>query len=739
MLKQNRYRLADRLVDPAQCTILNQGRLLKVELRAMQVLLCLINHTGEPVSRDMLLDEVWSGGEVSDNAINRIIGLLRNQLGDSAKKPSFIKTLPKVGYVLIAPVVLIKDITKHEKFATEVIAGSELNEPEHKRQLLKRNVFATLYQHAGKAALLLSLLLSLFLFSVYQFGHLPLADQEAVMDTQLTRLTYTDNQKLSPVLSPDGQYLSFARRELGAKNWHIALMDLTSREITLLNDPLDGQGYPAFSPDGSQLAYLSFNAGGCQINRVSLHQGQFGKISKITDCQSMIRSTGIAWHPSGKSIYYTDQNQQNDFLSERMVFSVDINGGNKKQLSQPYSIGTGDYTLSLSPNGRYIAVVRDVRWTQVQMMLLSLETGNWQELFSLDLALYSVAWSGDSESLIYRAGNTQLMRYHIESQTHTQLTKILQPIISPISNQHGDTVAVLGKLFDAEVWRLISPFKIDFNKANTNKANANKAEQVKRVGDDAQAFDFYCFIASNGSDARPTMSLDDRQLAFVSTRTGTPQVWLKPKDGPEVQLTQFTNIIFVRDIHFSADGTQIVGRTNRGPFIYNIKTRKIHDIYIQGEHQVFGVAWGPDKHTILVSLDISGQSSLRLVDIASGQVSEALVEGSEYGLFSSTGQLYFTKNLKKGLWTLQGGEIKLVQPEFNVMTDMSWSLVGDYAYNLAYREGRIDVDRVNLDTGEFLSINVLKGKKSLSIAVDDEENIYLGVYHESSTNIVKLD
>ena len=549
MLKQNRYRLADRLVDPAQCTILNQGRLLKVELRAMQVSLCLINHTGEPVSRDMLLDEVWSGGEVSDNAINRIIGLLRNQLGDSAKKPSFIKTLPKVGYVLIAPVVLIKEITKHEKFATEVIAGSELNKPEHKRQLLKRNVFATLYQHAGKTGLLLSLLLSLLLFSVYQFGHRPLGGK-AVMDTQLTRLTYDDGQKLSPVLSPDGQYLSFARRELGEKNWHIALMDLTSREITLLNDPLDGQGYPAFSPDGSQLAYLSFNrAGGCQINRVSLHQGQFGKISKITDCQSMIQSTGIAWHPSGKSIYYTDQDHQNDFLSVRMVFSVDTNGANKKQLSQPYSIGTGDYTLSLSPNGRYIAVVRDVRWTQVQMMLLSLETGRWQELFSLDLALYSVAWSADSESLIYRAENTQLMRYNIESQTHTQLTKILQPIISPISNQHGDTVAVLGKLFDGEVWRLASPFK-----ANFNKANANKAKQVKRVGDDEQAFDFSRFIASNGTDVRAAISLEGDNLAFVSTRTGGLQVWLKPKDGTEVQLTQFTDISFIRDIRFSADG-----------------------------------------------------------------------------------------------------------------------------------------------------------------------------------------
>ncbi len=727
MLNRTRYRLADKVVDPAQCTILSGGNLLKVELRAMQVLLCLINHAGEPVSRDMLLDEVWSGGEVSDNAINRIIGILRNQLGDNAKSPNFIKTLPKVGYVLIASVTLVKEVTKHEKFATEVIAGAELDKVESKKQVFKRSLFATLYQHAGKTALLFTVLLSLLIFSVYLISHNSTIDNAQYVKTELKRLTYQDGQELSPMLSVDGKYLTFAKRDLGEKNWRIGLMTLGSGKTHFLDDAFDSQGYPAFSPDGSKIAYLSFNlVGGCQINIVEVNAGQFGRISKVTDCKSIIQSTSIVWHPSGKSLYYTDEDHEKNFVSERMVFSIDIAGVNKKQLSQPYSIGGGDYSISLSPNGRYLAVVRNVRWYQVQVMLLSLDTGNWQKLFTSALPLHTVGWSHDSESVIYHGEGSNLMGYNIDSKTHTQLTNILQPVFSPISNSKGDIVAVLGKLYDGEVWRL----PVSFSSAKKTKKTITIDDENIRLSQ---------FIASNGSDSRPVVTLNGQHLAFVSTRTGGHQVWLKSKDGTEKQLTQFKDITSIMDIHFSVDGNQILGRTNHQPFIYDFTTDKVKYINIKEEYELYSVAWGPDSRTIMASFDILGKSSLRLVDIMSGKVFDTLAEGSEFGLFSSTGKLYFTQRLKEGLWTLENGETKLIRKEFNVILDLSWTIVGDYVYNLTYRDGRTDIDRFNLNTGELSSIMLLNGNhQSLSIAVDREEVIYLGIFNETNTNIVKV-
>ena len=154
---------------------------------------------------------------------------------------------------------------------------------------------------------------------------------------------------------------------------------------------------------------------------------------------------------------------------------------------------------------------------------------------------------------------------------------------------------------------------------------------------------------------------------------------------------------------------------------------------------MYGVAWGPDKQTIMASFDILGRSSLRLVNIKSGEVFDTLAEGSEFGQFSSTGQLYFTQRLKGGLWTLDNGEIKLIHEEFTLMIDMSWTIVDQQAYNLAYREGRIDIDRINLITGERVIMKLVDGARAQSIAVDRNGVIYLGTYHESRTNIVKIN
>lgn len=113
----------------------------------------------------------------------------------------------------------------------------------------------------------------------------------------IERLTYLDGQELSPMLSADGKYQTFAKRELGDKNWRIGLMALGSRKTHFLEDSFDSQSYQAFSPDGSKIAYLSFNLdGACQINMVEINIGEFGKITKITNCKSIIQSTSIVWH-----------------------------------------------------------------------------------------------------------------------------------------------------------------------------------------------------------------------------------------------------------------------------------------------------------------------------------------------------------------------------------------------------------------------------------------------------------
>lgn len=78
--------------------------LLQLEERPLRLLLCLAEHAGEVLSIDTLLHQVWQGDAVSPDALSQAITSLRGQLGDNPKQPTYIATVPRRGYRLIAGV-----------------------------------------------------------------------------------------------------------------------------------------------------------------------------------------------------------------------------------------------------------------------------------------------------------------------------------------------------------------------------------------------------------------------------------------------------------------------------------------------------------------------------------------------------------------------------------------------------------------------------------------------------------
>ena len=71
----------------------------------MDVLLYLAAHQGEVVSREELEKEVWRDVIVGYDAITATVLKLRKALQDDAKNPQIVKTVPKRGYQLVAPVI----------------------------------------------------------------------------------------------------------------------------------------------------------------------------------------------------------------------------------------------------------------------------------------------------------------------------------------------------------------------------------------------------------------------------------------------------------------------------------------------------------------------------------------------------------------------------------------------------------------------------------------------------------
>ena len=96
-----RFRLGPRIVvDPLRHTIGRDGRAIAVEPRVMQLLIHFAERPGEILSKDELRVQVW-GTHVVDEAVHRAISLLRSALGDTARQPAFIETVPRHGYRLL--------------------------------------------------------------------------------------------------------------------------------------------------------------------------------------------------------------------------------------------------------------------------------------------------------------------------------------------------------------------------------------------------------------------------------------------------------------------------------------------------------------------------------------------------------------------------------------------------------------------------------------------------------------
>jgi TolB-like protein/DNA-binding winged helix-turn-helix (wHTH) protein len=97
-------RIGDWCVDPASGQISRQGETARLEARAMRLLVCLAEHAGEVVSIDDLLDQVWSGVIVSPDSVYQAVTSLRRTLGDDPRQPTYIATVPRLGYRMVATV-----------------------------------------------------------------------------------------------------------------------------------------------------------------------------------------------------------------------------------------------------------------------------------------------------------------------------------------------------------------------------------------------------------------------------------------------------------------------------------------------------------------------------------------------------------------------------------------------------------------------------------------------------------
>ena len=91
-------------LDAANFCLYHESRRVPLEPRALRVLLLFVENPGKLLQKDFILETVWKDTFVEESTLTRAVAILRKQLGDDARAPTYIETIPTLGYRFIANV-----------------------------------------------------------------------------------------------------------------------------------------------------------------------------------------------------------------------------------------------------------------------------------------------------------------------------------------------------------------------------------------------------------------------------------------------------------------------------------------------------------------------------------------------------------------------------------------------------------------------------------------------------------
>jgi len=92
------------MLDPDNRRLTEDGRTVELSGRYLDALVLLVGEEGRLVTKGRILEEVWKGAPVTEEALTQCVRSLRKALGDEAARPRFIETAPRHGYRFVAAV-----------------------------------------------------------------------------------------------------------------------------------------------------------------------------------------------------------------------------------------------------------------------------------------------------------------------------------------------------------------------------------------------------------------------------------------------------------------------------------------------------------------------------------------------------------------------------------------------------------------------------------------------------------
>lgn len=481
----------------------------------MHVLVCLADRPGEVVSRDALLQAVWGDSIVGEEAITVAISELRRILKDNTKSPHYIETIRKGGYRLITE-VRHAEADQPPPRTAEVNARPRTVPPAFdKREVSKSRPWLI-----WAPAIILAIL-SIAIIQQWRKG--PPAEPAILKGRPFT--SYPGNE-MYPALSPDGKQVAFVWAGEDGDNYDIYVKQLdTETPLRLTDNPAD-ESYPAWSPDGNTIAFVRYGErAGIYIKPVL--GGSERRLSFIENSVG-----GLDWSPDGRWIAFS---AAADPKEPYLIALLSLETMEIKYLTFIQEEFTCDSWPAFSPDGKTIAFIRAGYSAQRDIFLIPTGGGTERRLTRFQHSIQGLDWTSDGRSLVIAAapsGHFSLWRVTIDNGALAWLPTHSATVANPSIAVKGAGLVFEEHIFDCNIWR------------------------VPMTHPDACGVSGP-FISSTRTDCQARYSQDGGRIAFISSRSGSREIWICDADGKRPrQLTNF-NGAFIMEPRWSPDGNRL--------------------------------------------------------------------------------------------------------------------------------------------------------------------------------------
>lgn len=646
------FRLAEWTVWPGLNRIEGPDGDVQVEPRVMQVLLRLADSPREVCSRQTLLDEVWGEAIVGEENLTRAISELRRIFGESARSPRFIETIRHHGYrLLVAAEPVGPDEASSGPAPDPEATPAATENPSPSRRERGRPAGWLVAAAMILLAVVGGWAVRWLLAPEPRSAHVAPARFDAMVAVPLTSFT---GREWHPALSPDGLRVAFIWAGPEGDNADLYLKQRSSEAVLRLSDDPGWAAWPAWSPDGQDLAFVQ-QCGDRSCLCVVPALG--GAVRELLEVDSWVE--GLDWSPDGTRLMFSARDGRDGRHRIRLLDLADLQ---VTTVPLEREGAAGDYLPRFGPDGAVLAWIGAGLSGNNGIYRAPVAGGRAERLTEGLNDLQGLAWEAGGAGLVYaeaQAGRFQLWRLPLRPDKTPGPAEWIptsgefawNPAIARLS---GD-LAYEQVRVDQDVWR------------------------VRVLEHDPWQVESAPFLRSTRWESAASVSPAGDRIVFVSTRSGSPQIWLCDREGGALRRLTGMSYPSVANPRFAPDGRTVAATVVRegkpAVLVVGVRGGEPREVTAAGESEVFA-SWSPDGDLVVGAETASGWQ-IFAVDPAGGERRALTRDGGIAGRLTRDGDLIYTRPGRRGLWRLRAGaEIpEAIVPDLDSRDGYDWLLV----------------------------------------------------------------